>query len=325
MQASRTAESERIMNGMPWVKLYTKKIHDSRLKMVSEKAKLGYFYLMCLAGECDASGSFTINGIQLTEKQIAEFLGLDLDVIKTSMRELTKVGLMSVNGHGPFLTDFADEQVSQAQRQEQWRARQQRKRDSERDVTSDNQRDSERDVTAPESESRVRIQSQKARVRSRPTTLPSSAQTGRQAGPNESPRAPIKLNKAQRARKETIKKILGSFRLRNPKLETLSNILAIRSYKSDEQMITSLLAGFASALSDATAGNKEAVAAYRLEHDEVPPRFEDPKEWKVIPEKVLKAAGIDLERYAAKDPSTPKPNGVLVAQHWLEGKKGARH
>jgi len=294
--------------GMPWIKSHVKQLDDIRLVRTSEQGQLAYYKLSLLAGKCDADGSFIMNGEQLTEDEIAFYISMDPRKLKAAIKELNKNKLISVNGHGPYIADFRNEQVSQAQRQEQWRLRQQRHRTG----TSDSD-ESHAPVTSDTKEShapRTRIQNQNQNPESeselKPTTpKPSSRKKdlagGRAGSKSESekgPRAETKLNKKQRARKDIIIKILGSFGIRKPKLETIATILAMRSYKSDEQVTSKVLAGIASSIADKTARDKEAIAAHRLEKDEVPPRVEDPKEWKDIPQNVLAAAGIgDLQRY----------------------------
>ena len=74
--------------------------------------------------------------------------------------------------------------------------------------------------------------------------------------------------------------------------------MAIRNYSTDEDMISDILAAIASAYSDGRVNSKEAVTAYRLENDQVPQSFNDPKLWRSVPVKALQAAGIDdLEQY----------------------------
>lgn len=295
-----------VPSSMPWVKAHTDDLLDVRLmKRSSENAQRVYLLLERLAGLCDADGSFVLNGVQLTDEEIADKISTDPRKLRAAIKELTKNQLITANGHGPCISNFVDRQVSQAARREKWREQQKQHRAT--DTGSSQQSVSTDSGLTPAPRARVQSpESESSKSKSQPTTLPSSKRkdlAGGQAGKSKSagPRAEIKLNKAQRARKETIIKILTSFGIRNPKLETLSVILATRSYKSDEQMTTRLLAGISSALSDERAHNKEAIAAHRLECDQVSPRFEDPQEWRVIPQKVLDAAGIDdLHHYITR-------------------------
>ncbi len=134
-------------NGMIWLRHYSNKRTDPRVKLLSLTSKAVYYMLTEVAAQCDSQGGFVMNGIQLTDQQIAQLATVEVTELRAAMREMKKTGIVSVNGHGPYLVDFADEQVSQEQRREQWRERQQRKRDKERDVTGDTERDKERDVT----------------------------------------------------------------------------------------------------------------------------------------------------------------------------------
>lgn len=290
---------------MPWIKFYTTRLDDVRLARSSKDAQLAYFKLSLLAGKCDAGGKFEMNGEQLTEDEIAFLTRIESKELKKAIKELAANKLIHVNGRGPQLTDFAHEQVSQEARQQAWRERQAR----HRSVTRDNE-----DVTgyievshAPRTRTRVKNQNQsKSQKRTDlPTPTPSSRKkpaSGRQAGTlskkNSNPVDPskIKLTKKQQKQADHVKAILGSCGLRNPKLKDTSVQVAIRNFKTTEDINRYTLAALASTFSDTTAKSPEVLAAWRIEHDEVPARFEDPKLWRSIPIKALNAAGIkDLD------------------------------
>lgn len=130
--------------GMIWLRHYSNKRTDPRVKLLTLKSKAVYYLLSEVAAQCDAGGSFVMNDIQLTDQQIAHLATIELGDLKTAVREMKRTGLISVNGHGPFLTDFAEEQIPQETRRKQWRARQQKKRQEQqpkRDVTRDMQSD----------------------------------------------------------------------------------------------------------------------------------------------------------------------------------------
>lgn len=134
--------------GMIWVKHYATKRTDPRVKLLSLPSKAVYYLLTEVAGQCDANGHFVMNGIQLTDAQIAHLATIEITDYKTAVREMKRTGLISVNGHGPYLTDFASEQTSQQQRREQWKARQERRRQQPQEpVTRDITHPVTRDVT----------------------------------------------------------------------------------------------------------------------------------------------------------------------------------
>lgn len=131
-----------------------------------------------------------------------------------------------------------------------------------------------------------------------------------------------KFTDEQRKRAEQVKPILSLAGLKKEKLENTAAVLAVRSSISNANLIPYVLAALASSYADPDAKNKAAVAAYRIETDSVSLLFTNRSTWKVIPEGILKAAGISVaEVNNAPPPTPPAPKGVTVAQKWLE-KKG---
>lgn len=298
------------MTSMPWIKSYTRKLDDIRIARSSEGAQLAYFKLELLAGKCDAEGSFFMNGEQLTDEEIAFIIRMDAKDLRKAIKELTANKLIHMNGKGAQLTDFANEQVSQDVRREAWRERQQR----HRDVTSDEEtvtRDSS--VThAPRTRVQNKNQNQNKNQKRKdlPTPTPSSRKaspSGRQAGdrsksdPDTSNASRTTLNAKQQKRAEHAERILRSSGLRDPKLKYTSVILATRNYKTTKDLTRYILAALASSFSDPKVNSPEVVAAWRMEQDQVPQRYEDPKLWGSIPAKTLEAAGIsNIDRYTDK-------------------------
>lgn len=106
------------------------------------------------------------------------------------------------------------------------------------------------------------------------------------------------MKPAQRKRAKQIAPILTAAGLRQPKLNTLIVVVATRTSIPSDGLSRYVLAGLASAYADPQAKNKAAVAAHRLELDQIAPEFKDPASWKSVPAEVLRAAGIkDLNRY----------------------------
>lgn len=292
------------MTSMPWIKSYTKKLDDIRLARTSATAQLAYFKMELLAGKCDADGSFVMNGEQLTEEEIAFYIRMDTKDIKKAMKELAANRLVTMNGRGPQLTDFPQEQVSQDKRREAWRERQ----NSHRSVTRDNE-----DVTRDNSVThapRTRVQNKNKnqsknrgeKKRPEPTTpTPPKTEGTRLAGGLDSIPSFAELLRSDRKafrRAELAMTILKASGLRNPKLKTTSIILATRIYKkakTDDDFKAVILAALASSYADPTAVDKAVIAAHRLETDQVPPQFKDSKSWNVIPRDVLEKAGITLD------------------------------
>lgn len=303
-------------NGMPWIKSYTRKLDDIRLCRISETSQLAYFKLELLAARCDADGAFVQNNEQLTENEIAFYIRMDPKQFKKSLREMIANNLVHVNGRGPQITDFADEQVSQATRREAWQARQ----DRHRTVTSDAEpvtRDSTvthapRVRTRIKNQSKSKNQNQSKSNTNQPTPTPSRNErstSGRVAGKKVKADRAVDdltlkdLKGQQRKRADLAMKLLGSSGIRNPKLETTSILLATRHFKTNEDLTVYVIAAIASVFADTGVKSKEAVIIHRIETDKVPQSFvESPSLWRSVPIKVLEAAGIDdLDRYVNKN------------------------
>jgi hypothetical protein len=114
---------------MPWVKVHTRLLDDPRFGRLPDATKARYFMLTMLAGRLDAGGVFYKNGEPLSLEEIAWALHSDVATIQTDLDLLTGCGLMIVNGNGPELTRFMDEQgPSQEEKRAAWRARQNKHR-----------------------------------------------------------------------------------------------------------------------------------------------------------------------------------------------------
>lgn len=280
---------------MPWIKSKTTQLDDPRLMRCNERTQAHYFKLYLLAGKCDAEGAFVMNDQRLTDQEIAFLIRTDIKHLKASWRELKANKLVHVNGRGPAITDFAHEQVPQAKRQEAWKERQKRHRTvtRDKDVTAGDSTASH----APRIQNRGRVEEEKKKNRKDPPP-PTPPQHGDdtalagKAGTYDPSLADLVGNKTALRRAELAMKILKPSGLRNPKLKNLAVELATRKFKNDSEFTGNILAALASSYADPTAVDKAAVAAYRIEHGEVPASFMDPSTWSVIPRKVFEDAGI---------------------------------
>jgi hypothetical protein len=104
------------------------------------------------------------------------------------------------------------------------------------------------------------------------------------------------LKGKQREAAEQARKILIAASLRDSrKVNSLSAIVATRI---GGDPIAVVLGAFAAAYADETAQSKPAIAAYRIEHEQTDPQWQNPKAWRKLPAEILKAAGIhDIEAY----------------------------
>jgi hypothetical protein len=129
-----------------------------------------------------------------------------------------------------------------------------------------------------------------------PTLPPSQAQAGK-VGKVQNKTIPRtfedqckSLNKKQKTTAELIHKVFASYGLRDPKLSSMSVIVATRNYNGTLRKM--LLAAIASAQADENAKNKPIIAAHRLEQKEIPAQYFNRKEWTGLPHQVLEALGI---------------------------------
>jgi hypothetical protein len=122
---------------MPWVKLHTSYLEDSRFARLGDPQKARFFELLMLAGKLDAGGYFIEHGRELSEAEIAWKLRLQAEQLCQDLEALASVELACKNGHGWCLTDFESEQgPTQADKRALWKARQKKHR-SHGSVTGD--------------------------------------------------------------------------------------------------------------------------------------------------------------------------------------------
>ena len=127
---------------MPWVKLYTEMLDDTKLAFVSERAKWRFVQLILLAGECDHEGELRDSLAPLTIEKIAWRLHIDPIILRDDLSQLSGLiqcthGVPESHGDLWIVTKFAERQSRpQSEQRELWRLRQKKHRDKER-VTSE--------------------------------------------------------------------------------------------------------------------------------------------------------------------------------------------
>jgi hypothetical protein len=142
---------------MPWVKLHTSLLDDSRFARLDDACKCRYFQLLMLAGKLDAGGCFIEHGQELSEEDLAWKLRIQADVMREDLAALSRASLACKNGHGWAIMGFEDEQgPAQADKRAAWRERQNKHRGI---VTSDTSV-THADVTPLESESESESESE---------------------------------------------------------------------------------------------------------------------------------------------------------------------
>lgn len=308
----------------PWIKLYANRLDDVRLLRLHDRIQLRYFQLYLLAGRLDADGSFVENGKQLDDTDIAIKLRVnDVTQFSKDLKTMKSAGLIKINGHGPLIADFGNEQVDWSRKQEQDRARQDKKRHGvvtrDKSVTGAKSRKVHGSVTSLDQDQTKKEIKKKIQIKKKTTTqpTPSSRKNAKPAkaaaqsvaggggkGDSSEPNIDSELQKIidqNPGAAETMRimrPILTADGLGKQKFKNLMVKVAIRILPRDAKRFT--LAALASAYADPDANNKTMVAVYRLENDQVPLQFMNAATWKVIPDEVLKAAGVDdLNDYVA--------------------------
>ena len=118
------------MSGMPWVKLYTEMLDDVKLVRLTDQQKWRFVQLILLAAECDAGGALVTGDSQMTTIDIAWRLRCDEVSLSQDIAVLTRAGLLFDDGGMLIISKFVDRQgPTQANKREQWRKRQQARRD----------------------------------------------------------------------------------------------------------------------------------------------------------------------------------------------------
>lgn len=325
----------------PWIKFHTTMLDDVRLLKLTEKQQLRYMQTYLLAGRLNADGLFIENNERLDIDDIAIKLRVtDRKQFAKDFATLKKVGLIKQNGHGPYIAAFADEQVDWAKKQESDRERKQRQRGNEpvtRDtnVTAKKSRNGHGDVTPlDQTKTKKEIKKKtkkKIKKETTTTTLPSaSTKSTRRAKATASPLAGggggsalnenfdselSKIIETNPEAKETVaimQPILTSSGLGKKKFNNLMVSVATRIYSRDAMRLT--LSALASVFADDDVENKPVVAAYRIENEQVPAQFFNMVTWRILPDVVLKAAGINnLDNYIADHASNKHSVSSKVA------------
>ena len=285
-----------------WIKLHTLKLDDVRILRLHERAQLRFYQLYLLAGRLDQSGCFIENGQKLSEQDLALKLRIkDHRLFKLDLKSMKEAGLLKVNGHGPFIADFKEEQVDWDHKRELDRERQQRRRENtvtrDTSVTVDGSQASH--APRPDQDQTKT----KIKIKTKPTTHIPPSKKGEArglAGGVAGDGSDSDFTPSERKIAESIKPVLQSAGLGQPRFETLLHKVATQlNLKS---ALTSTLAALASSYADEKVNNKVIVAAHRLESNTIPAEYFNPDKWTAIPASVLKSAGIeDLQQYIAKN------------------------
>lgn len=320
------------MSHRPWIKFHTTKLDDVRLLRLNERQQLRYFQMYLLAGRLNADGSFVENNERLSDADIALKLRVnDVKQFIADVNALKKAKLVKVNGHGPYIEDFASEQVDWSKKQEQDRERKQKQRHADvtpdKSVTPAMSRKGHSAVT-PLDQKKIKKEKKKKIKNHQPPTPSSRSQRLRAGGGGEkvsSLSSPTKTNREKsnqpnwldtlhgdaRTTAEIMLPILSSSGIGNKKIETLLGKVAIRIKPTEAKRY--LLAALASSFTDPDVTKPLAVAAYRMENDSVPQIFMNSETWRKLPAEILKAADVDVNRLPRPTDPSRDVIGKVVA------------
>lgn len=310
----------------PWIKLYTTSLDDVRLLRLNERQQLRYFQLYLLAGRLNVDGLFVEHDTRLNELDIAIKLRIsDRKQFAADFNALKKAGLIRQNGHGPYVEAFAREQVDWKAKQEQERERKAKQRHAnvprDNGVTDKKSRNSHASVT-PLDQTKTKKKIKKKKEIKNPTPQPPLRKERKAAGGGGDAGSLSSVSEKGKGKPVAtgnpqvdqiaplVMPILRSCGLSDKKILDILPKVATRIDQTNA--IRKTLAALASAYSDPDAKNPPIIAAYRLEHDQVSPLFENSETWRIIPEAALTAAGVEVERL----PKTEKQNPLRkVAEH----------
>ena len=97
--------------GLYFLKLELNYLDDSTFNTVlTDAQRWRYIQLYLLAKKLNEGGTFTRHGHQLTHQDIAWHLHMAPEKLQEDLDALTQIGLVEVNGHGPCLVKFVEEQ-----------------------------------------------------------------------------------------------------------------------------------------------------------------------------------------------------------------------
>ena len=121
------------MASMPWVKMYTEILNDHKLRELRDGTKWRFVQMMLLAGEFDQEGFIPMGFDDLVWR-----LHVDDGRLLDDLDALEAAGLIEIVEGGHNVVNFSKRQGrSQTEKREQWKERQKRHRDKEKDVTGD--------------------------------------------------------------------------------------------------------------------------------------------------------------------------------------------
>jgi hypothetical protein len=181
-------------SSMPWVKVYTDIIRDTKMRKLSERIRWRFIEMIVLAGECDTDGFLVDGDCIWTIDDIAWQLHADPAQLLADLNELIAAGMLCNEDGAYCVVNFTKRQGrSQKDKRAEWRARQAKKRSASNDGGTpppppepDMPIDPDLSLTPPENvtrESRVTLRLDKSReeksrdIAAKPANAPSGHNT----------------------------------------------------------------------------------------------------------------------------------------------------
>lgn len=117
-------------SSMPWVKMYTEMLDDTKLGRVSERARWRFVQLILMAGECDAEGYLADTRGPMSTEDIAWRIRKPAAIVAADMDTLSNLGLIVNTDRGWYIPKFSERQGrSQSEKRAKWRESQSKRRE----------------------------------------------------------------------------------------------------------------------------------------------------------------------------------------------------
>lgn len=167
---------------MPWVKIYTDILDDSKVGNLNDACKLRFIQLVVLAGECDAEGALVKGDQPMTIAEIGRRLRVRADKLARELAAIERETLIYSRDNCWFISKFAARQGrSQSEKREYWREKQRENRAKRESVNVDSI-ESQSNVNAQSREEKRREEEEKNDCADAPLPHPSSALQNPQTG-----------------------------------------------------------------------------------------------------------------------------------------------
>jgi hypothetical protein len=127
------------MSSMPWVKMYTEMLDDTKLGRLNNATRWRFVSLVLLAGECDAEGYLANGTGAMSTDDIAWRLRCNPAKLARELDTLANVGLIANTANGWQVIKFSERQGrTQSEKRQMWNERQAKHRQNDSSLTQKN-------------------------------------------------------------------------------------------------------------------------------------------------------------------------------------------